>query len=90
MNWMLIVRLTPGFPLFIQNYLLGFIGIPYLRYMWVYILCSGPIACGMVLTGAGMGDGHIGRILGGISVLVVVIVVLRIIGRKVGGKTKED
>ena len=90
MNWMLIVRLTPGFPLFIQNYLLGFIGIPYLRYMWVSIFCSGSIACGMVLTGAGMGDGRIEWVLGGLSLLIVVIVVLRIIGKRISSKSEKE
>ena len=83
MKWLLIVRLTPGFPLFIQNYLLGFVGIPFFRYLWVSMACSGSIACGMVLTGAGVGDGRIGFVLGGLSVLIVVAVVLKIIGKKV-------
>ncbi len=83
MKWLLIVRLTPGFPLFIQSYLLGFVGISFFRYLWVSLACSGSIACGMVLTGAGVGDGRIGFILGGFSALIVVAVVLKIVGKKV-------
>ena len=82
MKWLLIVRLTPGSPLFLQNYLLGFIHIPYLRYAWVSLLCSGSIACGMVLTGAGIGDGRIGWVLSGLGVLVVVGVGVRIVGAR--------
>lgn len=83
MKWLLIVRLTPGSPLFLQNYLLGFIHIPYVRYAWVSLLCSGSIACGMVLTGAGIGDGRIGWVLTGLGVLVVVGVVIKIVGSRV-------
>ena len=94
MKWLLIVRLTPAFPLFIQNYLLGFIHIPYLKYMWVSILCSGSICCGMVLTGASIGDGRIGWVLTGVSLLVVVGVVVRIVSKRIAEpearEVKED
>lgn len=83
MKWLLIVRLTPGSPLFLQNYLLGFIHIPYVRYAWVSLLCSGSIACGMVLTGAGIGDGRIGWVLTGLGMLVVVMVVVRVVSKRV-------
>ena len=87
MKWLLIVRLTPGFPLFIQSYLLGFVGIAFWRYLWVSFLCSGSIACGMVLTGAGVGDGRIGPILGGVGVLVVVVVVLKVVGGRLATRS---
>lgn len=84
MKWLLIVRLTPGFPLFMQSYLLGYVGISFFRYLWVSLLCAGTIACGMVLTGAGVGNGRIGFILGGVGGLIVVAVVLKIIGARMG------
>ena len=90
MHWMLILRLTPGFPFCVQNYMLGLIRVPFLRYTWVSILCSGPIAIGMVLTGAGVGDGRIGPIIGGVGFLIVVIVVLRLIGKRLMRSAQSD
>ena len=42
----LLLRLTPGVPLFIQNYLLGFLHVPFRLYLPVSLACSGLISCG--------------------------------------------
>lgn len=81
----LVLRLTPGMPLFVQNYVLGFLRVPFALYLAVSMACSGVIACGVVLTGAGVGDGQLTPILAGIGLLIVAAVVLSVVRKKLGG-----
>jgi len=67
----LILRLTPGFPFFIQNYVLGFMRAPFLLYLPVSLLCSGLIGTGVVLSGVGLGGGKLRWAILGISLIVV-------------------
>lgn len=53
----LVMRLTPGMPFFFQNYTLGLLRVPFRIYLPVSIACNAPVACGMVLGGAGLGTG---------------------------------
>ena len=70
----LVLRLTPGIPLFIQNYLLGFLRAPFFLYLTVSMLCTGFIGCGVVLSGAGLSDGRLLPALTGISLIVIGVV----------------
>lgn len=67
----LIMRLTPGIPFFVQNYVLGFLRPPFVLYLWVSMLCSGVIGTGVVLSGAGLGGGNLQWAILGISLIVV-------------------
>ena len=67
----LILRLTPGFPFFVQNYVLGFMRAPFLLYLPVSLLCSGVIGTGVVLSGVGLGGGKLRWAILGISLIVV-------------------
>ncbi|MEO5917106.1 MAG: VTT domain-containing protein [Luteolibacter sp.] len=67
----LIMRLTPGFPFFVQNYVLGFMRPPFFLYLPVSLLCSGVIGTGIVLSGVGLADGKLMPALTGISLIVV-------------------
>lgn len=73
----LVVRLTPGIPFFIQNYLLGFFGVPFRVYLPVSLLCNGFFTCAFVLGGAGISSGRIGPAVSGVSVLIVAVIGLR-------------
>jgi uncharacterized membrane protein YdjX (TVP38/TMEM64 family) len=78
LRFILLLRLTPGFPLFLQNYLLGFFRVPFGLYLPVSMACSGLIACGVVLGGAGVADGNLTPVISGVALIVVgFIVVLR-------------
>jgi uncharacterized membrane protein YdjX (TVP38/TMEM64 family) len=79
---LLVMRLVPGIPLFVQNYLLGLLRVPYGRYAWVSLLCSGPPAVGFILAGAGIADGRWKTALLGLAILVLVVVVVRVVRRK--------
>lgn len=67
----LVLRLTPGIPLFFQNYLLGFLRAPYHLYLPISVLCSGVIGCGVVLSGAGLADGKLKWAITGVSLIVL-------------------
>ncbi len=67
----LVMRLTPGIPLFFQNYLLGFLRAPFYLYLPISILCTGVIGCGVVLSGAGLADGKLKWAITGVSLIVL-------------------
>lgn len=68
---LLLLRLTPGFPLFLQNYLLGFFRVPFRLYLPVSMCCTGLISCGVVLSGAGVADGNLTPVLSGVGLIVL-------------------
>ncbi|MES2995560.1 MAG: VTT domain-containing protein [Verrucomicrobiota bacterium] len=78
----LVLRLTPGLPLFLQNYLLGFFRVNFWLYLGLSFLCSGIIACGFVLAGAGISDGNAMPLIAGLSLIMVGFVVVRMIRAK--------
>ncbi len=67
----LVLRLTPGIPLFFQNYLLGFLHAPFYLYLPVSLLCTGIIGSGVVLSGAGLADGQLKWAITGVSLIVL-------------------
>jgi uncharacterized membrane protein YdjX (TVP38/TMEM64 family) len=74
LRMILILRLTPGMPLFFQNYVLGFLHAPFLLYLPVSLVCTGIMASGIVLSGAGLADGRMLPMLVGISLIVLAAV----------------
>lgn len=73
----LLIRLTPGFPFFMQNYLLGFFRVPFRLYLPVSVACNGMISVGVVLSAAGVADGSIVPMLTGVALIVVGAVVVQ-------------
>ncbi|MBJ7283963.1 MAG: hypothetical protein JHD00_02590 [Akkermansiaceae bacterium] len=67
----LVLRLTPGIPLFLQNYLLGFLRAPFYLYLPVSLLCTGIIGSGVILSGAGIADGNLKWAITGVSLIVL-------------------
>jgi uncharacterized membrane protein YdjX (TVP38/TMEM64 family) len=82
LRFILLLRLTPGFPLFLQNYLLGFFRVPFRLYLPVSMACSGLIACGVVLSGAGVADGNLTPVISGVALIVVGLIVVRMIRQR--------
>jgi uncharacterized membrane protein YdjX (TVP38/TMEM64 family) len=78
----LIVRLTPGIPLFFQNYLLGFFRVPFRWYLPLSVGCIGLVACGVVLSGAGVADGNLTPLVGGLGLIVVGLVVVQVVRKR--------
>lgn len=71
----LVLRLTPGIPLFFQNYLLGFLRAPFHLYFPLSMLCTGVIGIGVILSGVGLADGRLVPALSGLSLIVLGAVV---------------
>ena len=84
---LLVLRLTPGVPLFIQNYLLGFFRVPFRLYLPVSMACSGLIACGIVLSGAGVAGGNFMPAITGAGLIVVGLVVVQILRQRLKGRS---
>lgn len=80
----LILKLTPGIPLFFQNYMLGFLRAPFRLYLPVSILCNGIIGTGIVLSSVGIGGKTMMPALSGISLVVVGVVIVRTLRKKLG------
>ncbi len=47
----ILMRVTPGLPFPVQNYILGLARVPFGRYLLLSLLCSGPINTAFVLFG---------------------------------------
>lgn len=75
----LVLKLTPGIPFFIQNYLLGFLRAPFLLYLPISILCNGVIGTGVVLSGVGLADGKLMPALTGISLIALGVVLTQLV-----------
>lgn len=66
---LLVLKLTPGIPLFLQNFLCGFLQIPFRLYLPTSMICNGLFAVGIVLSGVGLGDGKILPVLTGVGLI---------------------
>ena len=75
----LMLKLTPGIPFFVQNYLLGFLRAPFHLYLPISILCNGVIGTGVVLSGVGLADGKLIPAITGGSLIVVGAVLTQLI-----------
>lgn len=83
----LLMRLTPGIPLFVQNYLLGFLHVPFRLYLPVSMACSGLISCGVVLSGAGVAGGNLTPVITGVALIVAGLVAVQMLRQKLQGKS---
>ncbi|MBC7369370.1 MAG: VTT domain-containing protein [Undibacterium sp.] len=78
----LLVRLTPGPPLFVQGYLLGLAEVPFKLYMIVSWLCVLPWSVGAIIMGRGILNGNFKVAATGSGVLVVAAVVVQLVRKK--------
>ena len=87
LRMILILRLTPGLPFFVQNYLLGFFRVRFRLFLPVSMGCSGLIASGIVLSTAGVAGGNLTPVLTGVGLIVVGMVVVQMIRERLGSKS---
>ena len=80
------LRVTPGVPLFVQNYLIGLLGIPLRISLALAIPITGAYVCGFVITGGAIFEGQIGLLLVGISLLVATALLVNLVRRKLSTK----
>jgi len=79
----LILRLTPGLPFFLQNYTLGLFRVPFRLFLPVSICCSGLITCGVVLSGAGVAKGNLTPVITGAALIGLGLVVVQWLKAKI-------
>ncbi len=86
----LLLRLTPGIPFFLHNYILGFLRPPFALYLILSTVLSGAVAVGIVLTGGALFQGEGRTALLGAFILVLAIVVIRLVRRRLPRKVPLD
>lgn len=78
--WLL--RVTPGVPLFVQNYGLGALGVP----LRISLLTALPVvslyACGFVLTGGAIFDGRLGLAISGLALVATAAIATRFLPKR--------
>ena len=90
LHMILILRLTPGLPFFFQNYLLGFFRVPFRLFLAVSMGCSGMIASGIVLSGAGVADGNLTPMVTGVALIMLGLLVVHLLRQRLGGDKTRD
>ncbi len=78
----LILRLTPGIPYALQNVVLGIIGMRLRHYLLVSIPTTSVWTIGFVVTGGAIFEGQIGLAIMGVALLIVLILVTRMLGKR--------
>lgn len=81
------LRITPGVPLFVQNYTLGLLGVPLLHSLVIALPICGLYTSGFVLTGGAIFKGHIGLIIAGFSLLAAASIGINLARRKFAAKS---
>jgi len=74
-----LLRVTPGVPLFVQNYVLGLLAVPFLPYILISVPINGVFVVGFVLTGGAIFEGRVGLAISGVAVLVAAIVLVHLL-----------
>lgn len=82
-----LLRVTPGIPLFVQNYMIGVLGVPLLNSLAIALPITGLYVCGFVLTGGAIFEGRIGIFILGISVLIAATLAVKMIRRRLTAAT---
>ena len=77
LQWILLMRLTPGMPFFIQNSVLGFIRVPFKKYLGWSLLCNGFLSSGVILGASGISSGNYLPGLIGIALILVSVLVIQ-------------
>ena len=75
----LIIRLTPGLPFFVQNYVLALAGVRFRIYMMLSWLAQMAYAIAFIVLGESVFEGRVGLAVVAISLVIVLLIVTRII-----------
>jgi uncharacterized membrane protein YdjX (TVP38/TMEM64 family) len=83
-----LLRVTPGFPFFVQNYLLGLADAPFLRYLVISCAIQWPINCGFMLFGDALSQGRGKVIVTAILLIAALSVGTQFVRRHMAKKKK--
>jgi uncharacterized membrane protein YdjX (TVP38/TMEM64 family) len=76
-----LLRVTPGLPFPVQNYLLGLAAVPFLRYFAVSCLIAFPLNAAIVIFGDALLQGRGGKALAGLLLLLAVMAAIHLVRR---------
>lgn len=74
-----VIRITPGFPYFLQNLILGIAGVEWTRHLLISLPIQMFYATGFVVLGRSAVEGRIGVAAGALALLVTASVVARLV-----------
>ena len=74
-----IMRITPGLPLCVQNYVLGLLAVPFAAYLLISIPLNAVFVVGFVLTGGSIFEGKAGTAIAGVSVLIAAVLIIHLL-----------
>jgi len=77
-----LMRVTPGPPLFLQSYLLGLSGVRFRTYMWVSLAAQGLIGSAFIVFGKALMSGKGGLAFLGLMVLVVAVAAVQLVRKR--------
>lgn len=86
----LMLRITPGIPFPLQNYLLGLAQMPYLKYMLVSLPTTMVIVSGVVLFGDAIVKGDMKLALLALGFIAALTVGLRHLRKRMNAKREEE
>lgn len=83
----LLLRITPGLPLVLQNYTLGLLAVPFVPYLLISIPINGLFVTGFVLTGGAIFEGSLAAAIVGLSILIAAALTIKIIRGRINQTT---
>ncbi|MBI5800803.1 MAG: VTT domain-containing protein [Verrucomicrobia bacterium] len=86
--WILLLRVTPGVPLFVQNYLLGLAQVRFVRYLTISFPVQLAYAIAFVSLGHAFKDSNIWRGMLAVSGLAAVAVAVLLVRRHLDRKLR--
>jgi len=82
-----ILRLTPGFPFFVQNLILGFMRVPFRLYLLLSLGLTSVFTAGFVISGGAILAGKGGLALGGLVLIMLAVVLTNLLRKKLVRKS---
>jgi uncharacterized membrane protein YdjX (TVP38/TMEM64 family) len=86
--WILLLRVTPGVPLFVQNYLLGVAQVRFGRYLLISLPVQLGYAIAFVSLGHAFKDSNVWRVMLAVSALATVAVAVLLVRRHLERKLR--
>ena len=83
----LLVRVTPGLPLFAQNYLLGVAGVPFPAYIWVSMAVQGAYAIAFVVFGEAALSGRLGILVTALLAIAALAILFSLVLKRLKSRT---
>ena len=84
-----LMRVTPGPPLFLQSYLLGLSGVRFRTYMWVSLAAQGLMGSAFIVFGKALMSGKGGLAFLGLMVLVVAVAVVQLVRKRLAQRDAD-